>query len=161
MDMNKAFSTVELPDKLRAQVAEVMTRDVKFVTPDTLMTEVAGIFESSNFHHLPVLDNEGVVVGMISKLDYNLLLSHYTIFKREDIDIQNKKYLGTLIAEEVMTGDPVCIHYSASIQSASQVFLENLFRAMPVVDDKICVGIITPFDILRFLTKEPELLDTE
>ena len=33
----------------------------------------------------------------------------------------------------------------------TQIFLENLFHAIPVLKNNVCVGIITPYDILAFL----------
>ena len=56
-----------------------------------------------------------------------------------------------LTAKDVMSPTPVCILHSASIASAINIFLENKFHALPVVQNGSCVGIITPFDILKYI----------
>ena len=39
---------------------------------------------------------------------------------------------------------------SSKIGTAAEVFLENLFHALPIVDDGKLVGIITSFDVLKY-----------
>ena len=144
---------------LKLPVTSVMSSDITFVNPDTIMDEVSDIFSGKNIHHLPVINDEGEIVGIVSKSDYYKLLNSYTIFNRKDIDAMNERYLKSLIVEDVMTENPVCIHWDSKVETVIQVFLENLFHALPVVKDKKLVGIITPYDILSNLVANPQLID--
>jgi CBS domain-containing protein len=129
-----------------------MTQAVRFVYPDTLMSEVADIFESTDFHHIPVLDEEGSILGIISEVDYRQLQDHFTRLRFKDFKERNEKFLNTLTAEEVMTKNPSCIHHESSISTVIQVFKENLFHALPVIRGGQCIGIITTHDILQFVS---------
>jgi CBS domain-containing protein len=51
-------------------VADVMTSPLITVSPDMLIQECAKIMSENHFHHLPVVDKSGNVVGMISATDF-------------------------------------------------------------------------------------------
>ena len=53
----------------REPVREVMTADVRAVTPAQSIADLAGLFSDGGLHHLPVIDGECRVVGMISQSD--------------------------------------------------------------------------------------------
>ncbi len=55
-------------------VSEVMTRDVVTVHPDTDMYEAIGIIYEHKFGALPVVDDEGKVVGILTRTDLIALL---------------------------------------------------------------------------------------
>ncbi len=55
-------------------VSEVMTRDVVTVHPDTDMYEAIGIMYEHKFGALPVVDDEGKVVGILTRTDLIALL---------------------------------------------------------------------------------------
>lgn len=55
------------PDQ--AFVKELMTRQVIWVTPDTLVPEVAGLMARHRIKRVPVVDEQGKVVGIVSRAD--------------------------------------------------------------------------------------------
>src|SRR5262245_13111099 len=55
-------------DPARTPVEKVMTRDVKFATPDQSIPEVAARMRSEHIRHLPVIDGKAFV-GMLSLRD--------------------------------------------------------------------------------------------
>lgn len=135
-------------------VKEIMTSTVHFVRPETIMSAVGQIFSTQNFHHIPVLDDDGKVLGIISKSDYYQLQNHFTRLKMGDCDEKNNRFFQSLTADDVMTKNPVCIGHDTSIASVMQIFLENLFHAIPVLKDNVCIGIVTPHDILAFVNNK-------
>ena len=54
-------------------IKEIMTSEVISVSPNDNMTVVDEIFKKNNIHHIPVVDNNGKIVGLISSTDYNKL----------------------------------------------------------------------------------------
>jgi CBS domain-containing protein len=56
-------------------VADYMTRDVVTTTINTSVTTVADEIIEHGFHHLPVVDGEGGVIGMISTTDLTAYVS--------------------------------------------------------------------------------------
>ena len=53
---------------LEAEVAAVMTRDVKSVTPDTTLGDAQDLFAERRFNHLPV-QKDGRLVGLVTPSD--------------------------------------------------------------------------------------------
>lgn len=128
----------------------IMTENVLTVAPDTIMTEVAELLKTHSIHHLPVTDN-GKVVGIISTTDCNKLEHHFTLFKSQNAADMNAAIFRSLLAKEVMTAPVATIRANDTVQLAADIFKENLFHALPVVDDqKHIVGILTPFDLMVY-----------
>ena len=55
---------------LRAPVSDIMTRDLITVAPDDRLARVKEIFQNHRIHHLPVVDEGDLLVGLISKTDF-------------------------------------------------------------------------------------------
>jgi len=58
-------------DPADVRVADVMTRDVICVGPHTDMEEISSIMKNKRIRHLPVCDDEGDLLGLISIGDVN------------------------------------------------------------------------------------------
>ena len=57
------------------RVAEVMTTEVICCRPDTSIDEARGLMRDHRIRHLPVLDDSGEIVGLVSIGDLNAHLS--------------------------------------------------------------------------------------
>ncbi len=132
------------------KVAQIMTRDIIFVREDTICTEVQKIFDTHQIHHLPVLGDQGKLVGIISKLDYHMLLDQFTRFATPRSKKANANFLNALIAKEIMQKQVSTISPDESIGEAAKVFIENIFHCLPVVDGKTLIGIVTSHDLLKY-----------
>jgi CBS-domain-containing membrane protein len=140
-------------------IANIMTRDVFFVHPNDTMQRVDELFKTHNIHHIPVIDDDSHVVGIISKVDYLKILHGFTLFKTDKSMEYNKAILRSLLVGEVMTKQVATLQPEDTVDVASGYFRENLFHAIPVVDrQKKLVGIVTTFDMLNFAFMEPALL---
>ncbi|RME97722.1 MAG: CBS domain-containing protein [Bacteroidetes bacterium] len=141
------------------KIKEVMTREVLFVQPEDSMEKVNEIFQTHELHHLPVLDAEGRVVGIISKSDYYKLQDTFTLFSDERAEACNEAIFRSLLVKEVMTRQVATLHPEDEIQLAAAVFRENLFHALPIVDDdRRLVGILTTYDVLTYAFRDPLLI---
>ena len=128
--------------KLTEPISKIMTIDITAVKPNTSLEEMKRLMARRGFHHLPVESNEGELLGLVSA---------------EDIARVERAYpsLMSIKAEHFMTTDLVKLSLDTSILDALDIFLENRYRALPVVDtDNILVGIVTPYDFLEKLVKE-------
>lgn len=137
------------------KVKEVMTTDVVCVAPNDLMNEVGEIFDENSFHHIPVVDQDEQLVGIISRHDYNKMLDTFSIFKKSRAEAANRRYKMSMLVKDVMTSQVAKIHPDDGIMIAMGMFRENLFHAIPVVDEENRVaGILTTFDMLNFAYNE-------
>ncbi len=143
-------------------IASIMTRNVFFVHPSDTMQRVDELFKLHNIHHIPVIDENSRVVGILSKVDYLKILHGFTLFKTEKSQEYNKAILRSLLVEEVMTKQVATLQPEDTVDVAAGYFRENLFHAIPVVDrQKKLVGILTTFDMMNFAFREPALLAGE
>jgi acetoin utilization protein AcuB len=138
-----------MTEYMNLAVREVMTSHPRVERPDTTMDKVMEIFEAEDFNHLPILD-KGVLVGIISKSDVLLLSCAFPLDDPERRKAANKALFAKLLAHEVMTRQVVRLRPDMKVSVAAGIFLENLFQAMPVVDDQDqLVGIVSWVDLVR------------
>lgn len=141
-------------------VGQIMTTNVLFVKPSDTMDRVSDIFRMNNIHHVPVIEDGGKVVGIVSHTDYHKILHGFTLFKTEKSEEYNKAILRSLLVKEVMTKQVAKLNPDDSVMVAAGYFRENLFHAIPVVDKQgKLIGIVTTFDLLNFAYSEPVLLN--
>jgi len=137
-------------------IHEIMTKDVICVHPSDQMIEVKKIFENNKIHHIPVIDEDNHVLGIISSEDYNKLLNTFTFFKTSRSQEYNEAIMKSMLVEEVMTRQLATLHPNDNLKKASFYFKENRFHAIPIIGgDKTLVGILTTFDLLNFAFNEP------
>jgi CBS-domain-containing membrane protein len=132
-------------------INEIMTRDVITVAPTDNMTVVDELFKNNNIHHLPVVNENEKVVGLVSSTDYHKLLNTFTFFINDKSEAYNKAILRSLLVQDVMTKHVATLQSDATVMVAAGIFNENLFHAIPVVNnDGMLEGIITTFDLLNY-----------
>ena len=137
------------------QVKNLMVQPVTTVCTEDLMTEVTKIFEKENFHHLPVVDNEQKLKGIISRHDYHKLLSSMSIFKTESSKREDEQFITTLLVEEVMSEDVVTLRPEDDLIKAIVLLQKNLYHAFPVVNDQQeVIGILTTYDLINYAFKD-------
>lgn len=131
------------------KVVEVMTLHPIVVRQDTSLQEVQEIFESEPIHHIPVTDDSGFLMGVISKSDLNLLLDWGTKLNLKSSQIRNEKLLSSNTADAICSPHVMAVRPEDSLVYCFEIFRENHFRSLPVVDDEgKIVGIITPYDLM-------------
>jgi len=133
---------------IKAPIAEVMSTGIITVGPDTELTKVKDLFLRKNIHHIPVTDNQKLL-GIISKTD---LLYHIRgpIECRNKGNINNKDLLEKYCAKDIMTRRVGKLNSTNQVKDAVEVFRENFFHAIPIVDDDKLVGMVTPIDLINF-----------
>ncbi|MBK7359089.1 MAG: CBS domain-containing protein [Saprospiraceae bacterium] len=118
-------------------VQEIMVRDVICVSPTDTLQKVKELLINNRIHHVPVVENDMKLVGIITT---------YDLFK---LAVDHKDYPTTKVGN-VMTKILATIEPIDKVGTAAEVFMEHLFHALPVVDNGKLVGIVTSFDVLRY-----------
>ena len=141
------------------KIKELMTTEVVTVGPIDLMIKVKEIFDTNDFHHVPVVNEDGTLAGIISKHDYNIMLTTFSVFKNSRADVANRKFMMSMMAKDVMTKQVAKLKPGDSLSVAVGIFKENLFHALPIVDedDKV-IGILSTYDLLNFAFDEKKLI---
>lgn len=73
------------------QVREIMSDKVAYVTPKATLDECMALMTEKHFRHLPVLDDDGAVVGMVSIGD----LVKETISSQQFLIDQLERYISS------------------------------------------------------------------
>ena len=142
-------------------VGEIMTTPVITVRPDETMDRVQELFRKNNIHHIPVVDKEGKVVGILSKSDYLKLLHGFTLFKTHKSVEYNDAIMRSLLVKEVMTRQVATLNPEDTIEMALGFFRENLFHALPIIDSGgSLVGILTTYDMLNYAFSESSITES-
>jgi len=132
-------------------VADIMTRNVLLAKPTYGFTEVARLFSEVGIHHLPVVDDEQRLVGIISANDvmkaYSRQLSDLSAKRVEQLDEDLK-------VADLMTSNPVYVSPATSLHKAAELFTKHGIQCLPVVEGITVKGIITSRDLVRFFSEQ-------
>lgn len=139
---------------LRIPVADVMTRDLLIVQPSDHLDKVRDIFAVNNIHHIPVVDAQGMLAGILSKADFNRVSHVLTILDPVQYKEYNDVLYRTTTAGDIMTRQVATVSPGDSLRIVAEIFRENLFHAVPVLDHGILVGLITTHDLITYCCTE-------
>ncbi len=133
------------------KVNEIMTTQLVSAHPDTVVTKVSELFENNTFHHLPVLDENDVCLGVISKSDYYIIQDQMTKICKERAERSNQLLWRSLLASEIMTSPIISLDSGADISQAVDIFLQNQVHSIIITEENKCIGIVTTFDVIKTL----------
>jgi hypothetical protein len=148
-------------------VVDVMSRDPILVHPQTPLKEAIQILAEKRISGLPVIDNTGKLVGIISETDLmwqetGVTPPAYIMILDSVIYLQNPgtyerdlhKALGQTVGE-VMSKKPLTISPDKSLKEAAQLIQEHRVHRLPVLDNggKV-IGILTRGDIIRAMAAD-------
>lgn len=140
-------------------VSDVMTRTPRTVTPDTRLQEVASTMSLYRIPALPVVDENGILIGNISEMDLlkNLLPSMDDIMNGNAIMemahvVPNYSSSMSRKVSELMTPNPVSVSPDMHIIKATARMTSHRFRRIPVADnDGKLVGVMSLGDVHKAL----------
>jgi CBS domain-containing protein len=113
---------------------------------DNLLDAVARMADR-NVRHLPVVDGERHVVGILSDRDVRTVVGDAARPLRPD---DARVRMGSLRVADAMTRDAFVVRHDAPFAEVAKVFTDQRVGAVPVVDeaDRL-VGIISYVDVFR------------
>lgn len=134
-----------------APVSTLMTRKLITVSTGDNLTTVRDIFNSKRIHHIPVV-RYTTLVGIISEADFLPFLKGIASTKPGQPEYDAN--LESILVEDIMTTGIATLESTDRINVALQLFSENIFHAIPIVDNGELVGMLTTFDIIKKLQED-------
>ena len=125
-------------------IASLISRDLVTVAPDTPLTEVVTLFREQGISHLPVVDGEGRLVGLVSKTD---VLQEWAEPPPPKPRLRKDALVSELMQRRVMT-----VTEDTTIARAAEVMATYRIHSLPVVvhGDRL-VGLLTSLDIIGWV----------
>jgi CBS domain-containing protein len=141
------------------RVRDLMTSPVQVVNPDAPVENAAELMTTYAVTALPVVDDGGRVIGMVS--DSDLLWHRVPAEPHGD----PRRYPGTEpparrpgVVVEVMSEYPITTTPRADVADVAQLMLDHDVRSLPVLADGRLVGIISRRDILKAMVRDDRTL---
>lgn len=150
-------------------VADIMTKEVVTLTPTDLLRDAIDVMQQGRFRHVPVLEPNGRVVGVVSDRD---VLRHLPPLGAQPqrgaegfrqrlfhVDLEDP-VLRTPI-RDIMKRDVACIAADCSLYEAARKLTDDGISSLPVVDEKRrMVGLATVTDFMRAMLATYKLAET-
>jgi serine/threonine-protein kinase len=146
-----------------ATVKDVMTTPVVTVNCEDGFRTIVRTLEQHRVSAVPVVDSEGLVVGIVSEGDLLIkeaepMPSKAVLFEGKQRRLEKAKAMGRS-AKEVMTAPVVTIEPEATLAQAAHLMLGKRVKRLPVIDQHgQLAGIVSRGDILKvFLRSDSEI----
>jgi CBS domain-containing protein len=142
-----------LPEKTE-DIWWLFSRQTVCVTEKESVFDAALLMQKRNFRHLPVITEDGKIVGIISAQDVmNTLapeLSHETSRVRIVESLQ-------IPVEKIMALNPIVVEKGDGLAEVVKKMIANSVGAIPVIDEmRVVKGIVTVRDLVGLLGKGSE-----
>jgi acetoin utilization protein AcuB len=127
-------------------VGERMTRDPVIIRDDTPIDEAMKIMRDNKVRRLPVLNNKGALVGIVSERD----LLYASPSPATSLSIHELHYLISKIkVSDVMVTEVITVTEDTPLEEAARIMADNKIGGLPVMSNGELVGIITETDLFK------------
>jgi CBS domain-containing protein len=145
------------------RVRELMNRNLVTISESSSCHAAIRRMHRARVRHLPVLSDDGALVGVVTDRD----LRHY-LFRphvRKDIAATSiELLLKAVTVDEIMSAPVLTVDAADEVTDAARMMLEDKVGSLPVTEGGRLVGIITETDLLREICRadpacSPEVTD--
>ncbi len=144
---------------------DVMTKNVKAVSPDTTVEELGRLFIEREISGAPVVDAEGKLFGIVTENDLiskNSRLHIPTVLRLFDafiplgtskVEVELKKMTASTVSE-ICTRKVVTVQEETPVDEIATIMNEKRIHLLPVLREGKVVGIIGKKDLIRGIAGE-------
>lgn len=115
----------------------VMTTQVVSAKPKASLDDVFALLLRHHVSGLPVVDDEGFLLGVITEYDLLSLLCDTSF--------------DSGIVSDFLTKDVVTVNENEALSDIAELFMSHSIRRIPVLRDGKIVGIISRRDLIRYI----------
>jgi CBS domain-containing protein len=127
-----------------------MTRPVKTLGRNDKLSVADALMRTERIRHLPVVDEQGLVVGIVSQRDlfYSALVQALGFGSAT-----HDRMLCTILVKEVMTENVVTTRPDALVTAAAHIMVDRKIGCLPVIDGETLIGILSESDIVSAVAR--------
>jgi CBS domain-containing protein len=118
-------------------VGQFMATDLFTVRPDDIVDFAASLMEWRYVRHVPVEDDSGRLLGLVSHRQLLRLIAR-------GLDKDNE----SVMVRDIMRPDPISVGPDTTTVQAIRLMRENRLSCLPVVDGGKLVGLVTEHDLI-------------
>ncbi len=146
-------------------VADIMTRNVISIKGTTTVREMATIFDTMRIGTLPIVDDAGNLSGIVTASDLVeqdrplhiptvISLFDWVIPLEGESSLQrNLDKITAQTASELASTNVVTVTPSDTVSNAAEIMSSKKLHALPVVEGKKLVGMVSRIDIIRSMNR--------
>jgi CBS domain-containing membrane protein len=134
----------------RLLVRDLMTAPVAVLNAQANVADVSDLIRSARIRHIPIVDEEGLMIGLVSHRD----LLGKAFGGGEDLPTSIRRpYLRSIPVAEIMVTDLVTMAPDRLLRDAARLMHDGRHGCLPVVDAGRVVGILTSTDFVRHVAE--------
>ena len=143
--------------------ADIMTKNVITVTPETTVIELALLLASNSIGGAPVLDSSGALLGVVTESDLidqkkklhiptviTILDSVFYLENPDKLEKEMKKIAGTTVGD-IYTKNPRTVVEETPVDEIATLMAEKNVHTLPVMRGDQLVGVLGKRDIIKTL----------
>jgi CBS domain-containing protein len=150
--------------------ADIMTTSVKTARPDAPVSEVARLLSDNGISAVPVCNDQGQVLGMLSEGDLLRPVGQESARKRswwlnllaegtdlaptflESISVENQR------ARNLMVGPVITASAETTVPELADLLVRHHIKRLPILRDGKLIGIVSRADLVRALACTPSAI---
>lgn len=129
-------------------IKSIYSKNIISIRASASLSEADDIMDYNNFRHLPVIDDTGTLVGILSKSDY-VALKH--------VDSKLNKF----VVKNFMSSHVKVVSKMTKIKEVAKLFVSKKISSVLVVDKSEVIGIVTSEDLIRLLADSQYMNESE
>ncbi len=127
-------------------ISRRMIKDPVTVSPDMSLPDARRLLNENHFRHLPVVDAEGKLVGMVT--DRDLRSAYPSSVLTESERQQDYERVSKATVADIMSTECMSLHPESTLDDALLLFDRKGVGALPVLESGRVVGIFSSRDLL-------------
>lgn len=137
------------------KVSDLMTTKVFSLRLDKQVFIAQQIMDWAHIRHIPVVDQRGRVVGLVSHRD--ILRASVSTVSSKVAKLEQRQHLSSIAVRDIMQTRVRTISPDAPVQDAARLMLKEKIGCLPVVNaEQELLGVITEHDMLRLVEHLPD-----
>tara|TARA_X000000950_G_C13765328_1_gene598605 strand:+ start:633 stop:1073 length:441 start_codon:yes stop_codon:yes gene_type:complete len=124
-------------------ISQLLTRDVISISENKTIYKAIKLLGKNNIGALPVLNNNMQLCGIISERDIIKNMSNNT-----SVDFK-KSFVNSIMTSVVIT-----INRNIKSEDIMDIMSKNKIRHIPIVENKLLIGIVSIGDVLKRLLEK-------
>ena len=139
------------------KVSDVMTRGAVSVPPETRLRELAHLLNDRRISGVPVVDEDGRCIGVISETDLLVKQLSRSVSRRLPLEwilgdhhdpAELRRRSATTVGE-AMTSPAITIEADRPLREAAALMIDDQVNRLPVTEAGRLVGVLTRADLVR------------